>query len=366
MNRKLRKYVSIALIIPMLLCNKGTVLADSSSIVTLGADLNEEQKEKIYEFFGVDDSIYTIEVNNKNEREYLEGKVSDSIIGTKTFSCSYVSPTNKGEINVKTANLTWVTQGMIANALVTCGVDSCDVVATAPFEVSGTGALTGILMAYESATEEELDSDKKDLASTELVVTAELSDSIGEEKTESLLAEAKAEVVTEDNMSKEDIEKVVTDVAENNNVELDEEKQSAIAEMLYKMSQMEYDKEEFVNQLKQVNSNIESLSDTLDKKLDESKGLLEKIADGINNIFKCIANFFSSLFGGNKEDKKNEESSKSIFDNLDTNIMELDENKTEESNNDTTEVTSGSSIKMEEPKKEVRPNSDIMKKGNVY
>ena len=41
--------------------------------------------------------------------------------------------------------------------------------AAAPFEVSGTGALTGILMAYESASGEQLDETKKEIATQEMI-----------------------------------------------------------------------------------------------------------------------------------------------------------------------------------------------------
>ncbi len=51
----------------------------------------------------------------------------------------------------KVANLTFVTSSMIASTLLTSGVENCNVVAGSPIEVSGTGALTGIMMAYEKA-----------------------------------------------------------------------------------------------------------------------------------------------------------------------------------------------------------------------
>ena len=58
----------------------------------------------------------------------------------------YVEPTKKGNgINVKTANLTWVTSAMIATTLSTAGIENANVIAAAPFPVSGTGALTGVM-----------------------------------------------------------------------------------------------------------------------------------------------------------------------------------------------------------------------------
>ena len=76
----------------------------------------------------------------------MEGIASEEQIGTRTYSCSYVQPTSDGGIQVKVANLTYVTSSMIASTLTTSGVENCNVVAASPIAVSGTGALTGIMM----------------------------------------------------------------------------------------------------------------------------------------------------------------------------------------------------------------------------
>ena len=124
-----------------------TVLADSAKVVTLGANLSDEQKASMYKYFGTSaDQVDTIEVTNTDERKYMEGIATESQIGTRTYSCSYVEPTDSGGIQVKVANLTFVTSSMIASTLLTSGVENCNVVAGSPIEVSGTGALTGIQM----------------------------------------------------------------------------------------------------------------------------------------------------------------------------------------------------------------------------
>ena len=139
-----------------------TVQADSSKVVTLGANLSEEQKESMYEYFGTSaDEVVTIEVNNSDERKYMEGIATEEQIGTRTFSCSYVEPTSSGGVQVKTANLTYVTSSMISSTLLTSGVENCNVVAASPIAVSGTGALTGIMMEYETASGETLDEGQK-------------------------------------------------------------------------------------------------------------------------------------------------------------------------------------------------------------
>ena len=65
------------------------VKADSSKVVTLGANLSDSQKNSMYEYFGTSsDKAEVIEVTNADERKYLEGVAPEEQIGTRTYSCS--------------------------------------------------------------------------------------------------------------------------------------------------------------------------------------------------------------------------------------------------------------------------------------
>ena len=191
--RKFKKILPFILVMALTAVNVPlTAKADGAKVVTLGANLTDEQKASMYEYFGTSaDEVQTIEVNNSDERKYMEGIASEAQIGTRTYSCSYVEPTENGGIQVKVANLTFVTSSMIASTLLTSGVENCNVVAASPIEVSGTGALTGIMMAYETASGEELDEGQKAAATEELVTTGELADAVGQEAATSLMNEVK-------------------------------------------------------------------------------------------------------------------------------------------------------------------------------
>ena len=80
---------------------------------------------------------------------------------------------------------------MIASTLTTSGVENCNVVAASPIEVSGTGALTGIMMAYETASGETLNEDQKATATEELITTGELADAVGQQEATDLMNEVK-------------------------------------------------------------------------------------------------------------------------------------------------------------------------------
>lgn len=125
------------------LSSMGFVFADSARVVTLGTDLTESQKATMLKYFGVnEDETVLLEVNNQEERKYLEGIATEAQLGKKTYSCAYVEPTKKGSgINVKTANLTWLTSSMVASTLATSGMTDADVVVASVFPVSGTGVI---------------------------------------------------------------------------------------------------------------------------------------------------------------------------------------------------------------------------------
>lgn len=137
------KLVSLAVCSVLILGSFNLIFADSARVVTLGANLNEKQKSTMLNYFGVSENeIVLLEVNNQEERKYLEGIATESQIGTKTYSCAYVQPTKPGSgINVKTANLTWLTSSMVASTLTTAGMTDADCVVASVFPVSGTGVI---------------------------------------------------------------------------------------------------------------------------------------------------------------------------------------------------------------------------------
>lgn len=248
------------------------VRADSSKVVTLGANLSDSQKNSMYEYFGTSsDKAEVIEVTNADERKYLEGVAPEEQIGTRTYSCSYVEPTTSGGIQVKVSNLTYVTSSMISSTLLTSGVENCNVVAASPIEVSGTGALTGIMMAYEKATGTTLNEDQKAAATDELVTTGDLANDIGQDKAEDVMNDAKESVIEDGLKDKNDIQDAVEDAAKNNNVSLTQEQIDKITELLKNISQYDYD--------------VKALKNTLNNIDGKSEGFFSNLWNSIKGIF---------------------------------------------------------------------------------
>ena len=248
-----------------------TAYADNSKVVTLGANLSDEQKSNMYEYFGTNaNEVVTIEVTNADERVYMEGIASESQVGTRALSCSYVEPTTSGGIQVKVANLTFVNSSMIASTLMTSGVENCNVVAACPIEVSGTGALTGIMMAYEVASGEELSEEQKEVAMEELVTTGELADEIGKEDATALMNEVKEAVLEEGLSNPEEIEGVISDAADKLGVTLTDEQMAEIRELMEKISQFDID--------------VNALKETLDNLMGKSEGFFANLVNSIKGF----------------------------------------------------------------------------------
>ena len=267
-----------------------TVFADGQRVVTLGADLSDDQKQAILRYFGVaGQNLQTLTITNQDERNHLGSYVPLEQIGSHTYSCAYVNPTNSGGIQVKTANLSWVTSNMIATTLSTSGVVNCEVLAASPFEVSGTGALTGIQMAYETATGEQLDSTKKELATEEMVVTGNLADEVGKNDATTVMNNSKIQVIKDNVQNVDDIYNIVVNVAQQNNVNLDSDQINKIVELLEQIAQQEYNYDDVKATLEQVEQNTSGDNDELGDIDDEEDDTVNAgdSADGddiLNNV----------------------------------------------------------------------------------
>ena len=272
-------------------------MADSMKVVTLGADLSQDQKNTMMKYFNVDSSqVQILTVTNQDERDHLSAYVPIEQIGTRTVSCAYVKPTQSGGIKVRTANLNWVTCNMIATSLSTSGVKNCEVVAACPFEVSGTGALTGIQMAYETATGEQLDSTKKELATEEMVVTGNLADEVGKNDATTVMNNSKMQVIKDNVQNADEIYNIVVNVAQQNNVNLDSDQINKIVELLEQIAQQDYNYDDVKATLEQVDQNTSGDSGELGDIADEEDDTVNAgdTADG-DDILNSVDN---SALGG--------------------------------------------------------------------
>ncbi|WP_085829317.1 DUF1002 domain-containing protein [Clostridium massiliodielmoense] len=275
--------------------------ADAYKVVTLGADLNSKQKEDMLKDFGVNkDEANIIEVTNKEENSYLKDVASKKQIGTKAISCSYVDPSGQNGLNISTHNMYWVTESMIRNALITAGIENADVKAAAPFKVSGTAALTGILKGFESSKGgKKIDEKKKKAANEEIVVTGDLGEKIGKDEAASLVNQVKKDVIKEKPKNEKEIQNIVLNVTnsfnKNSDKKLDDADIQKVTELMNKINGLDLNFKQLKDQLDNV---TEKLKGTITS--DEARGFFEKLWD-------AISSFFSNLFSSDDNNDKNKD-----------------------------------------------------------
>lgn len=267
-------------------------LADRADIVTFGADLDQAQREQILEHFGVTEKeVMVLTVTNEEEREYLKGLASEQHIGTRSYSSAYVKLLPKGSgIDVKTRNITWVTEEMYANAMVTAGLEDAKVSVAAPFNVSGTAALTGMMKAFEKATGKKISPEAKKAANEELFITGDLGDQIGKDKAAKLIQDIKQQVVKQKIKNPEDIRNIIQKIATELNIELTEEQINQILKLMEKISRLDLSVEKISQQLDQISSSLNKVKKTVE----QNRGLIQKILDGINSVFHWLRQIFSA------------------------------------------------------------------------
>lgn len=250
--------------------------AENKRILTLGANMTLEQKQLIINYLNVDENeVEIITVTNEDEHKYLEGIASPQQIGSRTFSCAYIEPTTSGGIHIKTVNINWADSEMIRNALITSGIENCNIICVSPIEVSGTGSLTGIFKAYEYIGNMELDDEKIELASEELITTMDLAKDIGKETATSLISKLKELVIVNELETEAEISGTIDEYLKEHNLELTEDQKWAIIGLLIKISGKDYD----VNKIRAAYTDIKQAIEIGREVYVEAKPFLDKAWD---------------------------------------------------------------------------------------
>ena len=282
------KLLTVFMILTVVISIAGNrVYADSYKVVTLGGNLTSSQKEDMLKYFGVSrQDADVIEVNIDEEKKYLSDVASSDQIGTKSISCAYVEPTTGGGLNVSTHNISWVSSSMIKNALITAGVKNANVKAAAPFTVSGTAALTGILKGYEnSSSGSKIDENKKKVANDELMTTGDIGDKIGKDKAAGLMNDIKKQVVQDKPKTEAGVKKIVENVTNNYNINLSDGDINKITSVMNKINGLNLNFGEIQGQLNGVTNQLKDKLST-----PEAQGFFSKIGNAIKS-------FFANIFG---------------------------------------------------------------------
>ncbi|MGG2064589.1 MULTISPECIES: DUF1002 domain-containing protein [unclassified Bacillus (in: firmicutes)] len=261
---------------------------EGESIVTLGENLTEQQKQQLLEEMKAPKDAQIITVSNAEEHKYLDGIVPNAQIGTKAISSSMITYTKKGSgLVVQAHNINWVTDAMYTNALITAGVKDANIHITAPFKVSGTAALTGLMKAYETTSKKEIPDEVKKVANEEMVQTAKLGDQIGNDKAVQLVANVKQEIAKEQPKTTEDLRSLIKKVADQLGITLTDEQLNNLVALFEKMKNLNIDWNQVSNQLNKAKDHVSAFLGS-----EQGQGFLEKL----KGVFSSFIDFIKSLF----------------------------------------------------------------------
>ena len=284
MKRTLALILALCLLAP--LC---TAAADGGTArAVIGADLNGEQIAGVYAAFGVErGSVTELTVTNADEREYLDGLVDSGVLGTHAISCAYVELLPEGSgLEVTAENVNWCTPEMYVSALATAGITDARVKVAAPFAVSGTAALTGVYLAYEDITGEELSEEAKRVSSQELTVTASLSDSIGSLGSVEIINELKLLLDETRDMTDEELRAEIARIAAEAGVELNDSQVGQLVTLCRALEKL--DPDALREKVQSVQETLQSLGAALEK----AGGVFQRVMDAVNSVI----DFFRGLF----------------------------------------------------------------------
>lgn len=282
-----KKIVSVFIMICLMLSMTAPAYAENQSRTVIGADLTAEQAAEVYKFFGISrGSVIELSMTNAEERTYLEGYVDDDIIGTRSISCVYVELLPEGSgMEVTTSNITWCTGEMYIGALATAGITDAKIIVAAPFEVSGTAALSGVYKAYEDMTGNKLDDIAKLVSTQELTITGELAEEIGSMDSTSIVNDLKLMLEETKNMSDEEIIREIELIAQQYNVKLTNTQKNQLLTLCRSLEGLDAES---------LKSRVEEVQDTL-KKVANAKTQVVGFVEKAKKVVESVSSFFERI-----------------------------------------------------------------------
>lgn len=258
--------------------------------VTMGADLTDVQREAVYRDFGIEPgSVRELIVTNQEERAYLEGLVPERKIGSVALSCIYITTLEPGAgLDITIYNINYCTEQMYVNALTTAGITDARVIVSAPFPVSGTGALTGVYKAYEDITGTALNDLAKLVGAEELVVTGELAEYIGSEEAAGIVASLKEILDQTQAMSDDEVRSEIRRIAEAYSVAVTDAQVQQLLDLVRKLEGLDTGElQQRLTGLAQTAQAVNTVSDTI-----------SRVYESVKDFFASVGDFFVRLFGG--------------------------------------------------------------------
>lgn len=272
-----------------------------TTIVSLGANLTYQEKEEMLKYFDISSTnsgnVKIIETTNEDIVTAL-GYPSDTVIPASSQSISSckvtIEPTGSG-ITVSTNNLTEVTGNMLASALETCGITNANIVADAPYAVTGQAALAGIIQGFQDVTGKAVPEANKKVANDEINTTTQLGNEIGTENAEKVVNESKSQVIEEAPNSTTQINNIVNNVANKYNITLTSAQKQQVVDLMEQINGLHLNWSDVKNTMNEINDNIQAGKKDFDSAVAqlEKTGFFGNIEDFFGGLWRDITTFFN-------------------------------------------------------------------------
>ncbi len=314
-KRLLPALMALAILIPSLSFAEG--FENSKDDIIYGVALTEDEMDIVDKKVGADRKESNVSyVDGSDLEKYLGYGAPDS----NMISSVFVKRNNKKGVAVEIVtkdNITEITEGQYANAAITAGITSADILVASPRPVTGESALVGVYKS-EELRGNDLDSDRTKLAQEELETVSDIAsenegkDNFDTEKLDTVVIEVKkkladykeetGETASSDQIAiyiKDALNNVnMGDILSNNNIQVlvnyfeSYQNTSAIdsAEVKENLTKLAGDITDKANKFYKDNK------ESIDQVAQEAKdsGLWEKIVEFFRSIFDSITEAFSN------------------------------------------------------------------------
>ncbi len=296
-QKKMKVLTSAILVGVLTILTAVPAFADSSDVyVSLGADLTDTQRATVLKLLDLTEADLenadVTTITNQMEKDTLGQYLPASVIGSRALSCTKVEKTRSGGIHVTTHNISYCTEGMYQNALITAGVENADVTVVGPTSISGTAGLVGAMKAYENLTGSDLSDDNQDAALNELITTGDLAEELGSsEDAENLIALVKQKVASEDLNKEEDIRRIIKESSEELGITLSDSEVQTILDLMKKISKLNLNADQLRQQAVNIYNRLQNLG------IEMSNYDKETVINSISSFLQKIIDFCKGLFG---------------------------------------------------------------------
>lgn len=280
---------------------------------------NDNLKEETANLLGVEQSedleevlVYVNELNDL---------LNDNYPYQVAYSSTYITPSNnEGNVTVEIATpetITSITESQYRNAAITAGAVDVHITVASAVAVDGSGALAGVYKAFG----DELNERNIEVAQQELATLSEINRNntnnpeFSQEAFDAATAEAKQEVQLQksenENLTAEDIERIVNDVLEKYELRnaLSDQEISQYQDLFLNIGELNFSQDQITNIRNFGQNLVEDASEALSG-IDLSNLGGERVESGGNwftNIINSIVAFFSNLFSRFTSDNSVEE-----------------------------------------------------------